>query len=78
MANMLMKRMAMFFLFYYDFDFFFELYFSSNSFPSRFGSNVSCSLQYIHKSTLPSIFVGLLQDGHMTWTVLVESIPIQK
>jgi hypothetical protein len=64
---------------YQLFDFFdFRLYFSSNSFPSSSGSRVNGSLQYMHISTLPSIFVTLLQEGHTTWTVLVDNIPIQK
>ncbi len=56
----------------------FLLYFSSNSLPSRFGSSVNGSLQYIHMSTRPSILVCFPQFGQTTWTVLVESIPIQK
>src|SRR5699024_12464150 len=54
------------------------LYFSSNSFPSKFLSMVRGCLQCMQASTRPSTLVGFSQDGQTMGTAFVESIPIQK
>src|SRR5699024_12259383 len=58
--------------------YFLLLYFSSNSFPSKFLSMVRGCLQCMQASTRPSMFVGFSQDGQAMGTAFVERIPIQK
>src|SRR5699024_3978673 len=58
--------------------YFLLLYFSSNSFASKFLSMVRGCLQCMQASTRPSILVGFSQDGQTMGTAFVESIPIQK
>lgn len=54
----------------------FLLYDSSNCLPSSDGSSVSASLQYMQRSTRPSIFVCFPQLGHSMTTAFVDNKPI--